>query len=402
MIFEPLPITHYPLPITSYQLPVNSNRNKINLKTQTHMPVFMDRHDVAGNITAEHVAHIHQEDLKVQGQFGCRGLTYWFDEVRKTAFCLIEAPNAEAIEKMHNLAHGDTPNQVIEVDMAIVESFLGRIQDPQKTEDTELNIIRDPAFRTIMVVSLKQLSLLPRNDNAFTTSLNNFYTAVLQLLTNYDGKLVNQTENKFLISFKTVSKAVGAAFDIQSLFRNFERSVHNDLAVLKIALSAGVPVTKKPMLFEDTIKLAERICKIARAELIITSEVRELYNSENSAALQENEGTLFLNAADEKFLTQLMDYAEMHWGDIHLKVDDFSKPLGCSKSQLYRRLTALTGKSPNSFIREYRLNEALILLNKNTGNVSEIAFETGFSSPSYFSKVFQKTYGYSPSEYQRM
>jgi AraC-like DNA-binding protein len=366
------------------------------------MPVFMDRHDVSENITAEHVAHIHQEDLKVQDQFGCRGLTYWFDEIRKTAFCLIEAPNAEAIEKMHNLAHGDAPNQVIEVDMAIVESFLGRIQDPQKTEDTELNIIRDPAFRTIMVVSLKQLALLSRNDKVFTTSLNNFYSAVLQLLTNYDGKLVNQTESKFLISFKSVSKAVHAAFDIQSLFRNFEKSVQTDLAVLKIALTAGVPVTKKPLIFEETIKLSERICKVVKEELIVTSEVRELYNGENSVPIQEKEGVLFLSGADEKFLTQLMDYAELHWGDIHLKVDDFSKPLGCSKSQLYRKLTALTGKSPNSFIREYRLNEALILLNKNTGNVSEIAFETGFSSPSYFSKVFQKVYGRSPSEYQKM
>jgi AraC-like DNA-binding protein len=94
-----------------------------------------------------------------------------------------------------------------------------------------------------------------------------------------------------------------------------------------------------------------------------------------------------------------MDYADLNWIDINLKVDDFSKPVGCSKSQLYRKITALSGKSPNSFIKEYRLSEALVLLNKNTGNVSEIAFETGFSSPSYFSKCFQKTYGQSPSEY---
>jgi AraC-like DNA-binding protein len=45
------------------------------------------------------------------------------------------------------------------------------------------------------------------------------------------------------------------------------------------------------------------------------------------------------------------------------------------------------------------LNEALVLLNKDAGNVSEIAFETGFSSPSYFSKCFQKRYGVAPSDY---
>ena len=62
-------------------------------------------------------------------------------------------------------------------------------------------------------------------------------------------------------------------------------------------------------------------------------------------------------------------------------------------------MVSLTGKSPNSFVNEYRLDEALALLNKNSGNISEIAFETGFSSPSYFSKCFQKRYGLSPSDY---
>ena len=69
----------------------------------------MDRHDVSETVTAEHVAQLHQQDLKVQDQFGCRGLTYWFDDKRKTAFCLIEAPDMKALEEMHNHAHGQVP-----------------------------------------------------------------------------------------------------------------------------------------------------------------------------------------------------------------------------------------------------------------------------------------------------
>ena len=65
------------------------------------MPIYMDRHDVSKDVTAEIVAQIHQEDLKVQHKFGCRGLTYWFDDIRKTAFCLVEAPDKNAIIKMH-------------------------------------------------------------------------------------------------------------------------------------------------------------------------------------------------------------------------------------------------------------------------------------------------------------
>lgn len=67
----------------------------------------------------------------------------------KTAFCLIEAPNSNAIIEMHKKAHGNVPHQIIEVDKTIIESFLGRIEDPEKALNTDLNIINDPAFRTI-------------------------------------------------------------------------------------------------------------------------------------------------------------------------------------------------------------------------------------------------------------
>src|SRR5882672_10055380 len=100
------------------------------------MPIFMDRHDVSEPVTAEDIAQLHQEDIKVQHQFDCRGLTYWFDDKRKTAFCLIEAPDADAIRNMHNHAHGQVPHSVIEVEASIVESFLGRLEDPEKAQDT--------------------------------------------------------------------------------------------------------------------------------------------------------------------------------------------------------------------------------------------------------------------------
>lgn len=363
------------------------------------MPIYMDRHDVSETVTAEYVALLHQEDLKIQDQFGCRALTYWFDEKRKTTFCLIEAPDAKAIHKMHAKAHGQVPHRILEVDASIVESFLGRIEDPEKAKNTRLNIINDPAFRTIMVISLKRLSLKQEGSVQLKSSVNNFNNAILSLLNDYDGIPVKQTENHFLNSFKSVSNAIHAAFKIQLLFKDFRNEIKNDKIILKIGLSAGVPITEKRLLFEDSIKLADRMCKMIRGEIIVSSEVKELYNSENLNALREGKNIYFLTHKDEKFLNSLIDYTESVWRDTNLKVADFTKPLGCSKSQLYRKMILLSDKSPNSFINEYRLDEALTLLNNNTGNISEIAFETGFNSPSYFSKCFQKKYGLSPSEY---
>ena len=117
------------------------------------MPIYMDRHDVPEGYTAEHVAQMHQEDLRVEHLYGCKGMTYWCDDKRKIAFCLIQAPNKEAIEEMHNHAHGDFPHKIIEVDPTLVESFLGRIEDPKNIRDIHPNIIDDSAFRILMAIS---------------------------------------------------------------------------------------------------------------------------------------------------------------------------------------------------------------------------------------------------------
>jgi len=363
------------------------------------MAIFMDRHDVPEIVTAEYVAKLHEADLKIEDQFGCRGLTYWFDEKRKTAFCLIEAPDIKAIQKMHKHAHGQVPNTIIEVNTTIVESFLGRIKDPETSQNTELNIINDPAFRTIMVVALKRSDVRSNDSAHYKSFLHNFGDAVLKLLTDNEGATIKQTKNNFLVSFKSVSNAVIAAQKIWKLFKNFKEECNDDAVFLKIGISAGAPVTKKKLFFEESITLAERLCEFIKGNIIVSSEVAELYNSENPVTVSELGNIVSLSLSDENFLTLFVDFTESEWSNINLKVDDFSKPVRCSKSQLYRKLIALTGKSPNIFIRDYRLNKALQLLNKKSGHISEIAFETGFSSPSYFSKCFQKRYGFMPSDY---
>ena len=133
------------------------------------MPIYMDRHDLDENIDAEHVAKIHQEDLKFEHEFGCKGLTYWYDGPRKTAFCLINAPNKEALTAMHNKAHGAIPNSIIEVNPGLVESFLGRIVDPTQEDGVnELPIIDDPAFRIIMMIKVSHSKLTGLNDKTQT------------------------------------------------------------------------------------------------------------------------------------------------------------------------------------------------------------------------------------------
>jgi len=364
------------------------------------MPIYMDRHDVSEAITAEHVARLHQEDLKVQDLYGCRGLTYWFDDVRKNAFCLIEAPDKETLQKMHDHAHGQVPNRIIEVDPGIVESFLGRIEDPEKAKNTELNIINDPAFRTLMVVSINRPVPPKKESEPFRNAFAQFKKDIRETITSHEGMSVKETDDEYLVSFRSVTRAVHAAQAIESLYQKFRKSAAADRYFdLKIALNAGVPVTKNESIFEETIRMAERMCGIAKNVIVVSAEVKDLYSSENANTFITGINICALSPADEKFITRLMDYTDSVWNDANFKAVDFIRPTGYSKSQLNRKLVALTGKSPNAFIRDYRLNKALKLFRKGDHNISEIAFETGFTSPSYFSTCFQKQFGHQPSEY---
>jgi len=362
------------------------------------MPIYMDRHDIIDNVTAEQVAEMHQQDLKIQDRYGCRGLTYWFDGQRRTAFCLIEAADISCITAMHNAAHGQVPNRVIEVSTALVESFLGRIDDPEKNGNGPLNIIDDSAFRILMLVSLRSGSRAQRVSGRAGGELERFNLAVHNMVSSSGGKMVRGNSHRLTVCFTSAVDAVRCALCIREEFEKDKTSLVGG-ASLKIGLSAGEPVTDKPAFFEDAIRLVERMCRIVKGEIILSCEVKELYDSEKPGGLPDRDGTCWLLPAEQQFLVGLMDFTETAWNNANFKVDDFEKALGCSKSQLYRKMISLTGKSPNFFLKEYRLNEAIGLLNKNARNVSEVAFETGFNSPSYFSKCFQQFYGCLPSDY---
>ena len=361
------------------------------------MPIFMDRHVVSETVTAEIVAQIHLEDLKIQDQYNCRGLTYWFDDDRKTAFCLIEAPDKNAIIEMHHHAHGNVPHQIIEVDKTIVESFLGRIEDPVKAQNTTLNIINDTAFRTIMVLTIEIHSFKNSAPLSVHSDLQQIYKQIITILKSFNGNIVLQNEDGLLISFRKVTEAVLCAIQIRENYRIFRTQYQISFTELSIGLNAGIPVTDKNSIFEDTIKLAQRMCFISSAEIVITTEVKQLFESENLGEILNQTQMHMLTPVEEKFLNSLMEFTEKEWQNAEMKIEDFEKNIGVSKSKLYREMIRLTGKSPQVFLQHFRLRKSLQLLQTLQGNVSEVAFDSGFSSPSYYARCFRKKYGVIPS-----
>ncbi len=103
-------------------------------------------------------------------------------------------------------------------------------------------------------------------------------------------------------------------------------------------------------------------------------------------------------SVEEAFLTRMMNVLEENLGDEDFGVESLSSALNTGRRQLHRKIKALTGETPSDFIRSVRLQRAKQLLEQKAGNVSEIAFQTGFSSLPYFSTAFKEQFGKLPSE----
>lgn len=102
---------------------------------------------------------------------------------------------------------------------------------------------------------------------------------------------------------------------------------------------------------------------------------------------------------DEKFIDRAIRIVEKYMDDPDFNIDQFSREVGISKMQLYRKMNALTNQTAKEFIKMIRLKRAAQLLDQNAINVSEVAYAVGFRDLSYFRKCFKKQYGVAPSEY---
>lgn len=105
------------------------------------------------------------------------------------------------------------------------------------------------------------------------------------------------------------------------------------------------------------------------------------------------------NELDRKFLEQIIAYIDKNASDSNITVENMAAHLLMSRTNIYRKIKALTGQTATEFIRNTRLKMAVKLIEGGQHNISEIAFQVGFSSPGYFAKCFKEKYGKAPSEF---
>jgi signal transduction histidine kinase/DNA-binding response OmpR family regulator len=115
--------------------------------------------------------------------------------------------------------------------------------------------------------------------------------------------------------------------------------------------------------------------------------------------LQIEPQDITVTSLDEQFMRKVLGLVEKNIASTDYSIETMSHDLGMSRTLLYKKILALTGKPPLEFLRSLRLKRAALLLAKSQMNVSEIAFQVGFNDPKYFSKHFKNEFGVLPSKY---
>jgi class 3 adenylate cyclase len=236
------------------------------------VPIYMDRHEFTG-LTAEEAAAAHLRDLEVQGRFGVRFLTYWFDVERQTAFCLAIAPDKEAVEGVHRASHGFMAYQIIEVDLSMVERFMGGIVQHPPGEPYV-----DTAFRTILFTDIEGSTSLTQElgDARAMAVLRTHDAIVREAVAVNGGSEVKHTGDGIMVAFRSVLGSIRCAVTIQEGLADANDRAEARLRV-RIGLAAGEPVTERDDLFGAAVQLAARLCSRAEPETILVSgAVRDL------------------------------------------------------------------------------------------------------------------------------
>ncbi len=363
------------------------------------MPIYMDYHITPG-ASAKDVAQAHAFDVEHQDEYDCRAITYWMDENRGTVFCLFDAPDKESVIKLHNSTHGFVPHEIIDVNSQVVEAFLGRLHDPEgyyELSNPNLRIINDPAFRIIMVTQTEDERLIKNKLGAEKTIelLSLHHNIVREQVQKFEGREAELGNDGFVVSFVSVMQAIDCAFAIR-------KSLHvaAEFLKFKIGIHAGIPVNKSNRIFGRTIDFARYLCSLGNDnQILLSSVVKSLFKEDKRKHINGRNDVRWLTPSEETFLQSLLDTLKIHSDKSEFDVPGFCSEMNISKPQLYRKCKSLTGMSPNEVLREYRLNNSLELLKNDNQNISQITYEIGFNSPSYFSKCFQKRFGIQPLSY---
>jgi AraC-like DNA-binding protein len=352
----------------------------------------MDFHKI-DNISIDDVLNDHMADESIQEQYGVKYHQFWVNQKEGTVFCLVEGPDAKTCEHVHQLAHGNLACAMTEVESGTFKLFMGDkfVVDRGLTRAESGEI--DDGYRSVLVTSIRGITTAksPGDLRRFQIPLWTREKVTDNIRANRGRTKQSESDDTFIGVFNQVEDAIKCGRKIQEALLS---NTNDPKVVFKIGISADQPVTSDGEFFSKAIRLSNRLCTAANDNQILVSALAsKLSNGEKTS-----DHIRFLDRPEEEFVFDLLTIADNKLAEEHFNVASICKDIGISRPQLYRKITSLTGRAPNDFLRDLRLEKSLALLKQRTKNISQVALEVGYSNPSYFSKCFSEKFGCMPSE----
>jgi len=137
--------------------------------------------------------------------------------------------------------------------------------------------------------------------------------------------------------------------------------------------------------------LIQRIKSIIRNREVVREKALRMITGGSSENILENE-------LNDRFVKKMIEVARANISRVEFDKDEFASAMNVSSSLLYKKIKSLTDQSPTDLIKTVRLNHAVELLQSRKHTITEVSELCGFASVGYFSTVFRKHFGKSPSE----
>ncbi len=197
-------------------------------------------------------------------------------------------------------------------------------------------------------------------------------------------------------------------FEVLDALKNDERTSHIPIILLTAKADAQSRLTglrrgadaylSKPFHQEELLVTMENLLELRRKlQLKYQQSILAAGLSAKALAAEEAVPTRVIADPEDAFLRQVRAIIEANYADDGFGLPQLCQKIGMSRSQLFRKMKALTDIAPSDLIRSHRLNKAKALLESGTTNVTEAAWQTGFKDASYFSKLYQEEFGEMPS-----
>ncbi|WP_149277302.1 helix-turn-helix domain-containing protein [Pareuzebyella sediminis] len=349
------------------------------------MPLFMDIHHIESiPFTEEDAYRAHLRDLAVQNKYGLVYKKYYLNIEQRTICCLMQGPSKESCVASHQESQGIGPCNLVEVSPETeFYPYLGEGSKNDKDLALTLSGEVDTGYRTLMQI----------NTTSFGKNTERVFADIARYVTDYDGNVVERPEPAVLASFIKPQKAISCAV----ILRDYLRAIF-DPALFTIAVVTGKPIDKKGnRLFEDTLNRLTTLKYMGQNGKVTADEASETSYRRFSHMKYSLQHVNVLSRDNEILLRSLYDSVHLNLDNTGFKTEHLQDVVGASKAQAYRKIKGLTGLSPNEFIREVRLRRSVEALSKNGKTVAEIAYAHGFSSPTYFTRVFKERFGHLPT-----